>query len=67
MSRTQQMIGVSALLVVAVLVTYGQVLGHGFINLDDDQYVTANSMVEYLPCIPRTLNRSRGFPNAKTY
>ena len=45
MSRTQQMIGVSALLGVAVLVTYGQVLGHGFINLDDDQYVTANSMV----------------------
>jgi hypothetical protein len=36
---------ICALLLVAVAAIYGQVLGHGFIDLDDDVYVTANPHV----------------------
>ena len=37
--------GVSVLLVVAVLLVYGQTLRHGFVNYDDDQYFYANPHV----------------------
>lgn len=38
--------GVSALLVVSICAVYFQVLDFDFINLDDDQYVTANAQVK---------------------
>lgn len=36
---------IQALLVLAIAAVYAQVLGYEFINLDDDQYVTANPQV----------------------
>ena len=38
-------LGVCALLVVAVWLVFGQTLGHQFVNYDDDQYVYNNSQV----------------------
>ena len=45
MNDSHQRLGASVLLVTGVAVVYAQLLGSGFINLDDDQYVTANPMV----------------------
>lgn len=42
MSSNAQKYLVNALLILSVLAVYGQVLEFEFINLDDDQYVTAN-------------------------
>ena len=36
---------VAAALAVAVLLAYGEVRGHGFVNIDDQQYVYANPVV----------------------
>ena len=36
---------VSLALLAAVLILYGRVTGHAFINLDDDEYITQNSRV----------------------
>jgi len=38
--------GIGASLVLLVLLVYGQTLGHGFINYDDDQYVYDNPRVQ---------------------
>jgi hypothetical protein len=45
MSSNAQKVWLSGLLTLAIAVVYAQVLGHEFINLDDDQYVTANAQV----------------------
>lgn len=45
MSGSQKKIGLCVVLVAAVVAVYAQVIDHGFINLDDDQYVTANPRV----------------------
>ncbi|MEN6406279.1 MAG: tetratricopeptide repeat protein [Thermoguttaceae bacterium] len=37
---------ICAILVAAVFLVFGQTLGHGFINMDDDFYVTRNPMVQ---------------------
>ncbi|MBW2291633.1 MAG: hypothetical protein JRG94_04910, partial [Deltaproteobacteria bacterium] len=45
MSSNSQKYWIQALLVLAIAAVYAQVLGFEFINLDDDQYVTANPQV----------------------
>jgi hypothetical protein len=45
MSSNAQKHWVIALLSLAIAVVHAQVLGHEFINLDDDQYVTGNAQV----------------------
>jgi len=39
-------IGISALLILATLVTFGQVIEFEFLNYDDDEYITANKNIQ---------------------
>ncbi len=45
MSQRAQQIAIELALAIATVAVYASVFGHDFINLDDDQYVTANPMV----------------------
>src|ERR1700677_206264 len=43
--NSREVITISALLVILVLVVFGQTLGHEFVNYDDDKYIYENPVV----------------------
>jgi protein O-mannosyl-transferase len=44
-SQRWQVAGICAALVILVFIVFGQTIGHGFVNFDDDEYVYENPMV----------------------
>ena len=64
---------VGAVIVVMTAAVYGPILGHSFINFDDEQYVMAEPMVQaavtlvglYSRCIRCMWSQWRGFLNGR--